>query len=126
APAALLLPAPPPPPALRDARMTVAAAARIGGMSTATGRGGQDPCLGVEVRHLAALRAVAEEGTFGAAALRLGYAQSAISQQIAALERYVGHRLFDPPGGSRPGTLTRAGELALGPAPKNHSPLSAR
>lgn len=72
-----------------------------------------EPWLGVEVRHLAALRAVAEEGTFGAAALRLGYAQSAISQQIAALERYVGRRLFDRPGGSRPVRLTRAGELLL-------------
>jgi DNA-binding transcriptional LysR family regulator len=96
--------------------MPVAGAARIGGMSTATVRGGQDRWLGVEVRHLAALRAVAEEGTFGAAALRLGYAQSAISQQIAALERNVGHRLFDRPGGSRPVTLTRAGELLLGHA----------
>jgi DNA-binding transcriptional LysR family regulator len=72
-----------------------------------------DRWLGVEVRHLAALRAVAEEGTFGAAALRLGYAQSAISAQIAALERFVGKRLFDRPGGSRPVTLTRAGEKLL-------------
>jgi DNA-binding transcriptional LysR family regulator len=84
-----------------------------------------DLWLGVEVRHLAALRAVAEEGTFGAAALRLGYAQSAISQQIAALERYVGHRLFDRPGGSRPVQLTRAGELLLGHAESIMSRLSA-
>jgi len=82
-------------------------------MSAVSERGEHDLWLGVEVRHLAALRAVAEEGTFGAAALRLGYAQSAISQQIAALERYVGHRLFDRPGGSRPVVLTRAGELLL-------------
>ena len=85
-------------------------------MSAPAERGEHDLWLGVEVRHLAALRAVAEEGTFGAAALRLGYAQSAISQQIAALERYVGHRLFDRPGGSRPVQLTRAGELLLGHA----------
>ena len=90
--------------------------ATMGGMSPATDRAEHDRWLGVEVRHLAALRAVAEEGTFGAAALRLGYAQSAISQQIAALERHVGHRLFDRPGGSRPVTLTRAGELLLGHA----------
>jgi DNA-binding transcriptional LysR family regulator len=96
--------------------MPLAVAARIGGVSAATGRGGQDRWLGVEVRHLAALRAVAEEGTFGAAALKLGYAQSAISQQIAALERHVGHRLFDRPGGSRQVSLTRAGELLLGHA----------
>jgi DNA-binding transcriptional LysR family regulator len=88
-------------------------------------RAEHDLWLGVEVRHLAALKAVAEEGTFGAAALRLGYAQSAISQQIAALERYVGHRLFDRPGGSRPVQLTRAGELLLGHADSIMSRLSA-
>jgi DNA-binding transcriptional LysR family regulator len=82
-------------------------------MSPAPERSEQDRWLGVEIRHLAALRAVAAEGTFGAAALRLGYAQSAISQQIAALERHVGRRLFERPGGSRPVTLTRAGELLL-------------
>jgi DNA-binding transcriptional LysR family regulator len=88
-------------------------------------RNDHDRWLGVEVRHLAALRAVAEEGSFGAAALRLGYAQSAISQQIAALERHVGHRLFDRPGGSRPVTLTRAGELLLGHAESIMTRLSA-
>ena len=94
-------------------------------MSPAAERSEHDLWLGVEVRHLAALRAVAEEGTFGAAALRLGYAQSAISQQIAALERYVGHRLFDRPGGSRPVQLTRAGELLLGHAETIISRLAA-
>ena len=94
-------------------------------MSQSPDRAGHDLWLGVEVRHLAALRAVADEGTFGAAALRLGYAQSAISQQIAALERYVGHRLFDRPGGSRPVRLTRAGELLLGHAESIMSRLSA-
>ena len=84
-----------------------------------------DPWLGVEVRHLAALRAISEEGSFGAAALSLGYAQSAISQQVAALERHVGRRLFDRPGGSRPVTLTRAGELLLGHAESIMSRLSA-
>jgi DNA-binding transcriptional LysR family regulator len=87
--------------------------ATIRGVGVQPDRTDQDRWLGVEVRHLAALRAVADEGTFGAAALRLGYAQSAISQQIAALERHVGRRLFDRPGGSRPVTLTRAGELLL-------------
>ena len=94
-------------------------------MSPISDRTEHDRWLGVEVRHLAALRAVAEEGTFGAAALRLGYAQSAISQQIAALERHVGHRLFDRPGGSRPVTLTRAGELLLGHAESIMTRLSA-
>lgn len=94
-------------------------------MSPAAEKAEHDPWLGVEVRHLAALRAVAEEGTFGAAALKLGYAQSAISQQIAALERYVGRRLFDRPGGSRPVTLTRSGELLLGHAESIITRLSA-
>ena len=94
-------------------------------MSPTTDKAGQDRWLGVEVRHLAALRAVADEGTFGAAALRLGYAQSAISQQIAALERHVGRRLFNRPGGSRPVTLTRAGELLLGHAESIMTRLSA-
>jgi DNA-binding transcriptional LysR family regulator len=94
-------------------------------MSPPLERADHDLWLGVEIRHLAALRAVAEEGTFGAAALRLGYAQSAISQQIAALERYVGHRLFDRPGGSRPVRLTRAGELLLGHAESIMTRLAA-
>jgi DNA-binding transcriptional LysR family regulator len=94
-------------------------------MNAAAEKANPDPWLGVEVRHLAALRAVADEGTFGAAALKLGYAQSAISQQIAALERHVGRRLFDRPGGSRPVTLTRAGELLLGHAESIMTRLSA-
>ena len=72
-----------------------------------------DRWLGVEVRHLAALHAVAEEGSFGAAAVALGYTQSAISQQIAMLERIVGQRLIDRPGGPRKVSLTEAGELLL-------------
>ena len=67
--------------------------------------------LGVEVRHLAALEAVASEGSFGRAAERLGYTQSAVSQQVAALERIVGERLIDRPGGPRAVSLTEAGAL---------------
>ena len=70
-----------------------------------------DALSGLEIKHLRALRAVVEEGSFGAAAIRLGYTQSAVSQQIAALERVVGTRLFDRPGGPRRVRLTRAGEL---------------
>jgi DNA-binding transcriptional LysR family regulator len=72
--------------------------------------------LDLEVRHLMALDAVAAEGTFGRAATRLGYTQSAVSQQIAALERMIGAPLFDRPGGPRPVTLTPLGEVVLGHA----------
>jgi DNA-binding transcriptional LysR family regulator len=70
----------------------------------------------LELRHLVALDAVATEGTFGKAALRLGYTQSAVSQQIAALERLVGGPLFDRPGGPRPVELTPLGKVVLGHA----------
>jgi DNA-binding transcriptional LysR family regulator len=68
---------------------------------------------GVEIRHFAALQAVAGEGSFGRAAEKLGYTQSAISQQIATLERIVGERLLERPGGPRPVSLTEAGRLLL-------------
>ena len=67
----------------------------------------------LEVRHLIAFDAVATEGTFGRAAEKLGYTQSAISQQIAALERVVGGKLFDRPGGPRPVELTPLGAEVL-------------
>ncbi|MCP3991830.1 MAG: LysR family transcriptional regulator [Actinomycetia bacterium] len=67
----------------------------------------------LSTRHLLALRAVAEEGTFGRAASRLGFTQSAVSQQVAALEQLVGQPLFDRPAGPRPPRLTPAGTLLL-------------
>lgn len=67
----------------------------------------------LEFRHLAALDAVASEGTFARAADRLGYTQSAVSQQIAALERAVGEKVFDRRGGPRPVELTPFGVAML-------------
>jgi molybdate transport repressor ModE-like protein len=74
---------------------------------------GADGWLGVELRHFLALEAVAREGSFGKAATALGYTQSAVSQQIATLERIVGHRLVERPGGPKPVSLTDAGRLLL-------------
>lgn len=72
-----------------------------------------DRWLGLDLRHLVALTTIADEGSFGRAAERLGYTQSAISQQIAALERIVGLRLIDRPGGPRAISLTEAGRILL-------------
>src|SRR4051812_17762969 len=74
---------------------------------------GANDWLGLELRHLAALEAVADERSFGRAARRLGYTQSAISQQVATLERIVGARVVDRPGGPNPVSLTEAGVLLL-------------
>jgi DNA-binding transcriptional LysR family regulator len=67
----------------------------------------------LELRYLQALRAVAREGSFGRAALELGYTQSAISQQIAALERIAGEQLVRRPKGRSPVALTDAGRVML-------------
>lgn len=72
-----------------------------------------DVMADVELRHLRTMAAIAEEGTFGRAALRLGYTQSSVSQQIAALEKAVGGAVFDRPGGPRPVRITRLGEVVL-------------
>jgi DNA-binding transcriptional LysR family regulator len=72
-----------------------------------------DRWLGLDLRHLVALKTIADEGSFGKAAERLGYTQSAISQQIATLERIVGLRLIERPGGPRPISLTEAGRILL-------------
>jgi DNA-binding transcriptional LysR family regulator len=68
---------------------------------------------GLEIRHLQALVAVVETGTFSGAAEQLGYTQSAVSQQVGTLERMVGTPLFERPGGRRPVRLTAAGEMLL-------------
>ncbi|PZS40211.1 MAG: hypothetical protein DLM62_04040 [Pseudonocardiales bacterium] len=70
----------------------------------------------LEIRYLITLAAVGREGSFSRAADALGYTQSAVSQQIARLERIVGHTLVERPGGSRPVTLTAAGAIVIGHA----------
>ena len=72
-----------------------------------------DRWLGLDLRHLVALKAIADEGSFGRAADRLGYTQSAVSQQIATLERVIGLRVIERPGGPRPISLTEAGRILL-------------
>ena len=68
----------------------------------------------LDTRHMAALAAIARTRSVSRAADELGYGQSAVSQQLAALERIVGYRLVDRGTGPRPVTLTAAGELLLG------------
>ncbi len=63
---------------------------------------------------LRVLREVAQTGSFSEAALSLGYTQSAVSRQIAALEAAAKHRLFDR--GRRGVTLTPAGVRLLASA----------
>ncbi|MEO7130348.1 MAG: LysR family transcriptional regulator [Dermatophilaceae bacterium] len=67
-----------------------------------------------ELRYLIALSAVGREGSFSRAAESLGYTQSAVSQQIGRLERLVGQRLVERPGGPKPVVLTVAGRVLLG------------
>jgi DNA-binding transcriptional LysR family regulator len=49
----------------------------------------------LDVRRMRVLREVAQRGSFSAAADALAYTQSAVSQQIAALEREAGTRLVE-------------------------------
>ncbi|MFF8909505.1 LysR family transcriptional regulator [Streptomyces olivaceoviridis] len=65
----------------------------------------------VSLTALRVLRAVAERGTFTAAAASLGYTQSAVSRQIAALERAAGAELLER---RRDGVrLTAAGRVVM-------------
>ena len=63
---------------------------------------------------LRVLREVAQAGSFSAAAGALGYTQSAVSRQVAALELATGRRLFER--GRHGVTLTAAGARLLASA----------
>ena len=76
--------------------------------------GNADGWGALEVRHVRAFATVVDEGSFSRAARELGYTQSAVSQQIVALERIVGAPVLRrPPGGRRPPELTDAGRIVL-------------
>src|SRR6202045_260813 len=68
----------------------------------------------LDVRRLKVLKEVADQGSFSAAADALSYTQSAVSQQIAALEAEAGMALLErhPRGVS----LTAAGQTLVGHA----------
>lgn len=68
----------------------------------------------IDTRRLRTLQAVADHGTVTAAAAALHLTPSAVSQQLAALEHEVGHRLFIRDG--RGVHLTAVGKIMLGHA----------
>jgi DNA-binding transcriptional LysR family regulator len=65
----------------------------------------------LDVRRMRVLREVAARGSFSAAAESLAYTQSAVSQQIAALEREAGTLLVER--GARGIRLTDAGRILV-------------
>ena len=65
----------------------------------------------LDVRRMKVLREVAQRGSFSAAAEALSFTQSAVSQQIAALERESGTKLVER--GPRGIRLTEAGEVLV-------------
>ncbi|WP_158847858.1 LysR family transcriptional regulator [Saccharothrix deserti] len=75
--------------------------------------------MALDIERLRVLVEVAHSGSIAAAAKRMGFTASALSQQLAKLEREVGERLVDRgPGGVRPTPLGEVlvshGERVLG------------
>ncbi|MFJ6793840.1 LysR family transcriptional regulator [Streptomyces sp. NPDC091268] len=68
----------------------------------------------IDVQRLRILRAVAEHGSFNRAAAVLRLTPSAVSQQVAALERSLGTQVVAR--STRGVTLTRAGQIMVGAA----------
>jgi DNA-binding transcriptional LysR family regulator len=75
----------------------------------------------IDVHRLAVLREVARAGSFAGAAAALHHTPSAVSQQIAALERGVGIMLVER--STRGVTLTDAGRALLAAADAIHAEL---
>lgn len=65
----------------------------------------------LDVKRMRILKEVSDHGSFSAAAEALSYTQSAVSQQIAALEREAGTQLVQR--GSRGIRMTEAGEALV-------------
>jgi DNA-binding transcriptional LysR family regulator len=65
----------------------------------------------LDVKRLRVLKEVAQQGSFSGAGEALGYTQSAISQQVAALERETGSTLVER--GARGIRLTDAGQALV-------------
>lgn len=79
----------------------------------------------VELKHLRALRAIAEKGSFWAASEDLNSSLSTVSDHVTALEALVGQRLIERSRGRRTVELTEAGRLLLGHAESIEARLRA-
>lgn len=78
---------------------------------------------GVTIEQLRTLRAVAEAGSFSAAARQLGRVQAAVSQSIDRLEAQLGLTLFDRTG--RTPRLTPQGEAVVAAAARVHGEVES-